>query len=66
MDMNKKASEIKKGDKVNIAGQEGIVEHIEISDIGKQGKRKCRLEIKLSNGEKTVIIRPEDYPLSVV
>lgn len=64
--MNKKASELKKGDKVKIAAQEGIVENIELSEIGKHGKRKCRLEIRLSNGKKTVIIRPEDYPLTVL
>jgi len=60
--MKKKANELKKGDKVKIAGQEGIVENIEFSEIGKHGKRKCRLEIRLLNGEKIVLIRPEDYP----
>ena len=62
--MKKQAKDLKKGDKVNIAGQDGMVEAIEISDIGKHGKRKCRLEIIFSNEEKTIIIRPEDYPFT--
>jgi len=62
--MKKKANELKKGDKIKLAGQEGIVEAIELSDIGKHGKRKCRLEVRLPNGEKTIIIRPEDYPFA--
>lgn len=62
--MLKKASQLKKGDKVKIADQSGIIEAIETSDIGKQGKRKCRLVVKLDNGESAVIIRPEDYPFN--
>lgn len=60
--MKKQAKEIKKGDKIRIADKKCIVEAIELSDIGKQGKRKCRLEIKTEDGEKIIIIRPEDYP----
>ena len=62
--MKKQAKELKEGDKLNIAGQNGIVKKIEMSDIGKQGKRKCRIEILLDNQEKKVIIRPEDYPFN--
>jgi len=61
--MKKKIKDLKKGDKIVIAGKECIVENIEISDIGKHGKRKCRLEVKTDKNEKVVIIRPEDYPI---
>ncbi|MBS3099187.1 hypothetical protein J4462_03165 [Candidatus Pacearchaeota archaeon] len=58
--MKKQAKDIKKGDKIKIAGKDFIVEELEISDIGKQGKRKVRIEA--SGAEKIVIVRPEDYP----
>lgn len=64
--MKKKAEELQKGDKVNIAGQEAIIEEVEVSDIGKQGKKKCRLVLILKNGEKIVIIRPSDYPFDIL
>ena len=60
--MKKKAKELKKGEKIKIAGKEFTIENIEISEIGKQGTRKCRIEAKSDSGEKIVIIRPEDYP----
>lgn len=60
----KKASELNKGEKIFLAGQILIVENIEISDIGKQGTKKCRIEAKNEKGEKIVIIRPADYPVS--
>lgn len=60
--MKKQAKDIKKEEKIIIAGKAFIVQNIEISDIGKQGKRKVRFELKTTEGEKTVIIRPEDYP----
>ncbi len=63
--MRKKASEIKKGNKIVIGGEEAEVEEIEISDIGKQGTKKVRIVARKKNGEKIVIIRPEDYPLEL-
>lgn len=62
--MKKKAKDLKAGDKVIIAGKIGIVTEFEISDIGKQGTRKCRIKVKLDSGE-IVIIRPEDYPFDL-
>ena len=63
--MKKKSAELKKGDKILIAGKKGLVESVEISDIGKQGKRKVRLELLTEIGEKVVIIRPDDYPFDL-
>ena len=59
----KKASEIKAGDKIKLAGKSCVVENIEISDIGKQGTKKVRISAKTTDGEKIVIVRPEDYPI---
>jgi translation elongation factor P/translation initiation factor 5A len=64
--MKKTAKEIKKRDKIKLAGKVLVVEEIEISDIGKQGTKKCRIVAKSETGEKIVLIRPEDYPLEVV
>lgn len=63
--MKKKAKEIKKGDKIQIAGKVFSVEDVELSDIGKQGARKCRLILTSDSGEKIVIIRPEDYSIDL-
>lgn len=60
--MKKTAKDVKVGDLITIAGEKLSVISVEISDIGKQGKRKCRIEAQKSNGEKVIIIRPEDYP----
>lgn len=63
--MKKKANELKNGDTITIGGSKAIIEEVEISDIGKQGKKKVRLVAKTSSGEKVIIIRPEDYPFEV-
>lgn len=60
--MKKQAKELVKGDKVKLAEQTCVVDSTEISDIGKQGKRKCRLVLITEKGEKLAIVRPEDYP----
>lgn len=59
------AKDLKKGDKVKIAGALCAIEKIEFSDIGKQGKRKARIEVKNNKNEKMVLIRPEDYPFEL-
>jgi len=59
------AKDLKVGQIVNLAGQKLKIQNIEFSEIGKQGKRKCRLELTNQRGEKTVLIRPEDYPFEV-
>ena len=64
--MKKQAKELKRGDKINIFGKEGLVEQIEFSDIGKHGKRKARIVVKTSDGQKVVMIRPEDYPFNTL
>ena len=60
--MKKPAKEIKKGDKIKISGVSFVVENVEISDVGKQGTKKVRIEAKSESGEKIIIIRPEEYP----
>lgn len=65
MSMKKKACEIKKGDRIKIAGKVCIVEETESSDIGKQGSKKCRMVAKDEKGERITLIRPEDYPIEL-
>lgn len=62
--MRKQAKELKKGDKINIAGQIGIVQETELSEIGKHGKRKVRIIVLTPQSERITIIRPEDYPFN--
>lgn len=64
--MQKKASQLNKGDRVQVAEQKCTIESTELSDIGKQGKRKVRLVVLTERGEKLVIVRPEDYPFDVL
>ena len=60
--MKKQAKELVKGDKIKIAGNDFVIDEIEISEIGKQGKRKVRIVAISPSNEKIIIIRPEDYP----
>jgi len=60
--MKKKAEELKKGDSFNIGPESLNVESIELSDVGKQGVKKCRIVALKSNGEKVILIRPSNYP----
>ncbi len=60
--MRKQAKELAKGDKIRIAENDFIIDEIEISEIGKQGKRKVRIVAISPVNEKIIIIRPEDYP----
>lgn len=64
--MKKPAKELKKGDKIKIADNICEIQDLEISDIGKQGKRKVRFVVLTSSGEKIVVIRPEDYPFEKI
>ena len=71
--MKKKAQDLKRGDKIKIAGKTATVEEIEISEVAgkatmkeKQGKRKCRIVAKTEAGERIVIIRPDEYPFDVI
>jgi len=64
--MKKKAEELKKGNKVIIGGEELIIQEIELSDVGKQGVKKCRLVLSKGNGEKIVLIRPSNYPFNTL
>ncbi len=64
--MKKTAAELKKGEKILIANQEYLTDEIEVSDIGKQGKRKVRILAKNAKEEKIVLIRPEDYPFETI
>lgn len=63
--MKKKANELKKGQKIKLGGKSFVIESLELSDIGKQGTKKCRIEAKSDSGEKIIVIRPEDYPFEV-
>jgi len=62
--MKKQAKDLKKNDKVLVADQPCIVESLELSDIGKQGKRKARIVVITPKNEKMILVRPEDYPFN--
>lgn len=64
--MKKAAELVKAGDRIKLAGEALSVVSIELSDIGKQGQKKCRIEAKKDNGEKIVLVRPSDYPIECV
>ncbi len=63
--MKKPAAQIKVGDVIVLAGAKLKVIGVEHSDIGKQGTKKSRIEAQSDKGEKTVLIRPADYPVEV-
>jgi translation elongation factor P/translation initiation factor 5A len=59
--MKVKAETLKIGQKIIVAGKPCVIEETEVSDIGKQGVKKCRLVVLTSDKEKIVIVRPSDY-----
>jgi len=63
--MKKQAKDLKQNYKVLVADQICVVESLELSDVGKQGKRKARIVIVTPKGEKMILVRPEDYPFDV-
>lgn len=64
--MKKQAKELKQGQTIFLSGEKLKIEKIEISDIGKQGRRKVRIEALKSDNQKAVIIRPDNYPIEVL
>lgn len=60
--MKKKAKDLKKGDNIKLAGKVCTIDNIEFSEIGKQGSKKARIEAKTDQGERVVVIRPEEFP----
>lgn len=60
--MKKQAKDLKPGDKISISEGSYVIDSIELSEIGKHGKRKCRVVALNGGGEKIILIRPEDYP----
>ncbi|MEK6914104.1 MAG: hypothetical protein AABW83_00480 [Nanoarchaeota archaeon] len=60
--MKKQAKDLKKSERIKIADKTFIIKDLEISDIGKHGKKKVRMVLESNLGEKLIIIRPEDYP----
>jgi translation elongation factor P/translation initiation factor 5A len=64
--MKKKARELKKGEMILLADQKCLVDEIEISEIGKQGKSKVRIVVITEKKEKLIIIRPDDYLFDII
>jgi len=64
--MKKQADKLKAGDKIRLGEETALILKIEFSDIGKHGKRKCRIEVKTDKCEKLVIIRPSDFMFDVL
>ncbi|MDP2672668.1 MAG: hypothetical protein Q8O84_02555 [Nanoarchaeota archaeon] len=63
--MKKKAEELKKGNKFAIGSEILSVDNVELSDVGKQGVKKCRITARKANGEKVIIVRPSNYPFEI-
>ena len=55
-----KFKDLKKGDKVKIDENEYVVEKILVSDVGKHGNKKCRIEAKDSERKLKIFIRLAD------
>jgi len=64
--MKKQAKDLKKGDTVIIGEQKAVIDELDMSDIGKQGKRKVRIGALTEKKEKIILVRPEDYPIDVL
>lgn len=60
------AKKIKAGDKIIIEEIICTVKKVEVSNIGKHGKVKCRIETVDDKGNEKVVIRPSDYEFEKV
>lgn len=60
--MKKTAEQLKNGDKIAIGPETLKIESTEISDVGKQGVKKCRIVALRLNGDKVILVRPSNYP----
>jgi len=52
-----KYGDLKKGDKLKVEGEEYVVEKVIVSDVGKHGDKKARIEAKDSEGKLRIFIR---------
>ena len=55
-----KAKDLKKGDRILYEGEILEVTKVEVSNIGKHGRAKVRIEAKNKKGEEKVLIRPDE------
>ena len=55
-----KYKDLKKGNKIKADENEYTVEKIIVSDVGKHGQKKCRIEAKDSEGKLRILIRMAD------
>ena len=60
------ADALKKGNHILFNNEECVIDNIEISNIGKHGKAKCRLELISSKKEKKVIIVLADEKFELI
>ena len=64
--VKKEAGKLKVGEKVKLPDGNATVKKIELSNIGKHGTAKCRIEALSDKGELKILIRPSNYPVEVI
>ncbi|MDD5254400.1 MAG: hypothetical protein PHG05_04895 [Candidatus Nanoarchaeia archaeon] len=64
--MEKELKDLKPGEKINFEGNTYIVKEIEVSNIGKHGRSKCRLIVISSNKEEKILVRLSDMKAELI
>ncbi|MDD5331719.1 MAG: hypothetical protein PHE43_02775 [Candidatus Nanoarchaeia archaeon] len=64
--MEKELKDLKPGEKINLEGNNYIVKEIEVSNIGKHGRSKCRLVVITSKKEEKILVRLSDMKAELI
>jgi translation elongation factor P/translation initiation factor 5A len=58
--MEKQLKDLKPGEKIKFEDNEYVVKNVEVSNIGKHGRSKCRLVVLTKNKEEKILVRLSD------
>ena len=64
--MEKELKDLKPGERINFEGNNYTVKEVEVSNIGKHGRSKCRLVVIASNKEEKILVRLSDMKAELI
>lgn len=64
--MEKQLKDLKPGEKIKFEDNEYTVKSVEVSNVGKHGRSKCRLVVLTKNKEEKVLVRLSDMKTQLI
>lgn len=64
--MEKQLKDLKPGEKIRFEDNDYTVKSVEVSNIGKHGRSKCRLVVLTKNKEEKVLVRLSDMKTKLI